>query len=148
MAVSHVLTRAPALLACGAGSEFPRSPTPGAGLSGTPTLQKAEGAARRPGCGDTFPGTLRVSVRGGNTCARIGLRPDDPYFHHPQSSVPEFKNPWEVPESGMNLGQRSENPGSEAALQHGLLRLQGEEHGGESKTRLCFPLNQAHSDPP
>lgn len=38
-------------------------------------------------------------------------------------------------ESAVNLG----NLGSEAAPQQGLLRLQGEGHNGESKTRLFFP---------
>lgn len=52
----------------------------------------------------------------------------------------------------MNLGHSSGNPSSEAALQRGLWRLHGEEHSGESKTRL-FSLfstlnNLDHSDPP
>lgn len=33
--------------------------------------------------GNTLAGDRVVSVRGGNTCARVGLGPDDPYSHPP-----------------------------------------------------------------
>lgn len=56
---------------------------PGGGAGGYPPGQKTVEACEGPGRGNTLPGNLRVSVRSGNTCARVGLGPDDPYSHHP-----------------------------------------------------------------
>lgn len=55
--------------------------------------QESLGAREGPGRGNTFAGDKHVSVRGGNTCARVGLGLDDPYSHHPPSSAPQFKRP-------------------------------------------------------
>lgn len=48
-----------------------------------PQGQESIGACEAPGRGNTFARDMRVSVRGGNTCARVGLRPEDPLLPPP-----------------------------------------------------------------
>lgn len=79
-------------------------------------------------------GDVRVSVLGGNTCARVGLGPDDPTPTTPRSQLRSLRGMGAL-KSAVNLG----NFGSEAAPHRGLLRLQEEGHNRQSKTRLFFP---------
>lgn len=66
---------------------------PEGGAGGYPHSQKGVGAREWPGRGNTVGRDTRVSVLGGNTCARVGLRSDDPYSHHSSSSAMSFKRP-------------------------------------------------------